>query len=71
MGAVRGLQEELFEVTSQRPHQMKIQALAAAGRFFFHERKDAVRAPRGVTEKRDSETVGPTAQDEAQMSLFH
>jgi len=58
-------------VTSQRPHQMNPQALAAARRFFFHERKDAVRIPRGVNEKRDSETVEPTGQDEAQMSLFH
>jgi len=50
---------------------MNPQALAAARRFFFHERKDAVRIPRGVNEKRDSETVEPTGQDEAQMSLFH
>ena len=61
MGAVRGPQKECFGVTSQRPHQAPV----AARRFFVHERKDAVRVPRGFNEKRDSETVEPTAQDEA------
>ena len=70
MGAEFGLQEELFGVTSQRHRQMKIQALAARRRSSSMSARTPVRVPRGVNEKRDSETVGPTAQGEAQLSLF-
>ena len=66
--------EEFFGVTHQRLHQMERQAFAAVRRFFSHERsgerEDASRVPRRVDEERDSETVEPTAQGEAQLSLF-
>lgn len=65
---------EFFGVTHQRLHQMERQAFAAVRQFFSHERpgerEDDDRVPRRVDEERDSETVEPTAGDEAQLSLF-
>ena len=65
---------EFFGVTHQRLHQMERQAFAAVRQFFSHERpgerEDDDRVPRRVDKERDSETVEPTAGDEAQLSLF-
>jgi hypothetical protein len=66
--------EEFCGVTHQRLHQMERQAFAAVRQFFSHERsserEDGGRVPRRVDEESDSETVEPTAQGEAQLSLF-
>ena len=51
-------------------HQMKIQALATARRFFSHEREDAVRVHRGVDEKRDPHGGADGARRSADVSVL-